>query len=344
MTKTKMLLSSVTLVALLAACGNNDEGQTNVNADPANNITNENTNVTTEENDNDLTTEDPDEVSAEEVDYSGDGGYFYRTANGDTTVYMLGTIHVGHEDFYPLAPEIEDAFEASDVVLPEIDLSSVEQDDAAFMNMGMFEDDTTLQDVLSEDAYEELVTIVESQGLSSEMINQFQPWIIESMLLEILMMDSELSAFEGVDMHFLQRALDDEKEIRELESVEEQFAMMSSFSMETQVQTLEEMIETFDEQSSGLDELALAWINGNDEEYRNEMIDTLEESFDNVDEEYRTAINDERNIDMANSIDEILQEDSGQTYFVIVGAAHFLLDPSIPSELEDKGYEVEELY
>ncbi|WP_279512775.1 TraB/GumN family protein [Aureibacillus halotolerans] len=52
-------------------------------------------------------------------------------------------------------------------------------------------------------------------------------------------------------------------------------------------------------------------------------------------------LNDTRNINMANKLDEILQNDSGQTYFVMVGAAHVVVQPSIPSGLEEKGYEVE---
>ncbi|MFB5265184.1 TraB/GumN family protein [Paenibacillus enshidis] len=51
-----------------------------------------------------------------------------------------------------------------------------------------------------------------------------------------------------------------------------------------------------------------------------------------------------RKIDMANKLDEFFQNDGGQTYFVMVGSAHVVIDPSVPGELEKKGYKIERIY
>lgn len=93
-----------------------------------------------------------------------------------------------------------------------------------------------------------------------------------------------------------------------------------------------------------VDELSYHWIHGNEESSEEQLVTMLSDGLNGADEEYSNALNDERNIDMAHSIDELLQQNSGQTYMVIVGSAHLVVEPTISSELEKKGYEVEKVY
>ena len=55
----------------------------------------------------------------------GNGGFLWKAVNGDTEVYLQGTIHLGTENFYPLNKQSEEAYEQADVVLPEIDLTDL---------------------------------------------------------------------------------------------------------------------------------------------------------------------------------------------------------------------------
>ncbi len=110
--------------------------------------------------------------------------------------------------------------------------------------------------------------------------------------------------------------------------------------MDTQVQNLEDYIKTYEEQVDWLNELGYNWVHGNS----NSLVNQLSDNFDTANEEYRQEMNDTRNINMTNKLDEILQKDSGQTYFGIVGSMHVVIEPSIPRELEEKGYDVERVY
>lgn len=68
----------------------------------------------------------------------------------------------------------------------------------------------------------------------------------------------------------------------------------------------------------------------------------VEEEESNPDAEaYMTALNDDRNYNMAEQIQEFLESGEEQTYFVIVGALHLTLEPHIGSILEKQGFEVE---
>ncbi|TDL33132.1 TraB/GumN family protein [Jeotgalibacillus sp. S-D1] len=280
------------------------------------------------------------EASGTGLDYEGEGGFLWKVVHGETTIYVQGTIHLGHEDFYPLVPEIEEAYESSDVVLPEINMFEAEVNEEEINDMALFEDDTNLQDVLSEESYTKLSDIFEENDMMLEDYDDFQPWFIGTLLGELSNEQSELAPEYGVDLYFLQRSLEDNKEIVELESIEMQYDVLSGNSMETQVQMLEHTVEAFEDIDNSLNQLGYSWIHNDTDAF----VDQLSEGLGSYGVEYQQQLNDNRNVNMANKLDEILQMDDGQTYFVIIGSAHVVIDPSVPSELEEKGYEVERIH
>ncbi|AXF56547.1 hypothetical protein DT065_11275 [Salicibibacter kimchii] len=74
--------------------------------------------------------------------------------------------------------------------------------------------------------------------------------------------------------------------------------------------------------------------------WRDGDVDAMAEPTDDYPDEYMKELNDVRNFDMAEQIEDILENDSGQTYFVFVGTLHMTEEPSIVSILEDEGLDV----
>ncbi|MCG5103340.1 TraB/GumN family protein [Oceanobacillus alkalisoli] len=272
-----------------------------------------------------------------------DGGFLWKVENEDTTVYLQGTIHVGNEDFFPLNEQIEDAYEESDVVLPEINLNELDvmESQSLMMDLAMYEEGQTLADDLTEDTFVALEEILKENDMGIEMVQQFKPWFMEMLLMQFALEESEYSPEYAVDQYFLDRADEDEKEIRELETYEDQLMVLSGFSEELQLEMLEDAILNYDEMVEDLDEITAYWLNGATDELSASGED--EESIEGY-EEYMEEMNTNRNIGMADTILEILTEDSGQTYFVFVGAMHMVEDPSIVSLIEEDGYKVEHIY
>ncbi|WP_246025950.1 TraB/GumN family protein [Peribacillus cavernae] len=323
MSKFTSLIYSLLIMVLLIGCASN-------NSSP---LENEELNQQTD------TEEKANETA---LDYDGDGGFLWKVVNGETTAYVLGSVHLGHEDYYPLVTEIEEAYESSDVILPEINMFEVDITKEEINEMALFDDGTTLDEVLSEESYAKLSDIFETHRMNVEDFKQYQPWFVESLLTEFVAEESDLSSEYGVDLYFLQRALEDDKEIIELETIEGQYEMLTGFSMDTQVETLEDYIGAYEDQADWLNRLGYNWVHGNSN--RDSLVNQLSDSFEGVDEEYQQELNDNRNINMANKLDEILQSDNGQTYFAIIGSLHTVIDPSVLSELEEKGYDVERIY
>lgn len=189
--------------------------------------------------------------------------------------------------------------------------------------LALYNDNKTLDKVLSEKSYATLSDIFDAYGIALESFNDYQPWYIENLLLEVITTESDLTEECGVD----------------LENAKMQYGLLNGFDMEAQVQSLEGYVNTFENQAYKLNQLGYDWVNGNIEGFESSL-DGIEDSK----QEFQQELNDNRNIEMADKLDEILQEDSGQTYFVIVGTAHVVIEPSIPTKLEEKGYEVERVY
>ena len=51
---------------------------------------------------------------------------FWKVSSADNVAYLLGSIHLGSKDMYPLAKEIEDAFERSAALIVEVDINHVD--------------------------------------------------------------------------------------------------------------------------------------------------------------------------------------------------------------------------
>ncbi|SHG19406.1 TraB/GumN family protein [Ornithinibacillus halophilus] len=272
----------------------------------------------------------------------GPGGFLWKVENGDTTVYLQGTIHMATEDLFPLNKAIEQAYVDSDVVVPEIDLTNINPLalQGLTMELATFSDGTTLRDHLSSELYTELDTVMQEFNMPLQMMENLQPWFIAQTIQQLMIQQLGYSA--GVDEYFLAKADEDNKEIIALETPEEQLGLFANTTMDYQVQMLEESLVDIDEFDAQMKEMLHLYKEGNAEE----LLDSLTvEGVEMTEDEalFMEALNDNRNYGMAESIVEFLEEDNGDTYFVIVGSLHFLLEPHIISILEDEGYEVEKV-
>ena len=274
---------------------------------------------------------------------NGKGGYLWRVENDDTTVYLQGTIHIGTKDFYPLNHLIEEAYESADVVVPEIDITEVDimsSLGATFVH-GIYSDGTTVKDHISPEVYEKLTFVLEKYDLPIDLVGFFKPWMLEAVVTQMVAL--ELDFFHGIDMYFLERAKEDGKEIIELESVNNQYSILAGTSHEFQERQLKATLDSLEDFESSMLEVFALFLEGDPDQLHDSLFPD-ESEMDIEYQAYMKALNDDRNIKMAEKIIEFLEDGSGKTYFVIVGAAHLIKDPHIRMFLEDAGYAVEHIY
>lgn len=263
-------------------------------------------------------------------------GFMWEVQNNGNTVYLVGSMHIADDSFYPLRPEFEQAFAEADYLGVEIDLSKAadEEQQNMIMKLGMYQDGTTLKDHVSKETYAKVGDILEQNGMKRDALDAFKPWVVETTISSLKSVMAGYEATEGIDLYFIQKALEGKIPIVELESYESQLSMFDQFSKELQEKNLNAALDNFDVLDDGVDQMADMWKKG-DEKALLELTNSMA-----GDAEYNKAMLIDRNIGMADKIDGYLKSDKKAEYFIVVGAAHYLGEHGVIKLLEDKGYTV----
>lgn len=272
---------------------------------------------------------------------TGSTGFLWKVENNGNTVYLLGSIHVANDKMYPLRPEIEAAYEASQYLGVEIDLTKMDQTkmQQLLLEKGTYKDGTTLKEHVSADTYSKVVELLKANGLPVNTFDTFKPWVVTQSISGLQIQASGLQADIGIDMYFTQKSNKHNKPIIELETAESQLNMFDQFSAELQekllIDTLDALKQTDNKAATdSFKALTDMWTQG-DDEFLTAMTQAVAE-----DPEYYKALLSDRNIHMVKQIREYLNNDKKSTYFVVVGALHMLGDDGIVTQLQKEGFNV----
>lgn len=268
------------------------------------------------------------------------GTFLWKLTSDTNTVYLLGSIHVARKDFYPLAPEIEQAFAESKVVAVEVDVRKI--DPAAmqltFAAKGMYQGGETLGDNVSKETLKAFRDYCRKKNLPPEALEMFRPWalgITVSMLeLQALGYTPEL----GIDMHFLKKS--DDKTVIELESADAQIELLSGFGKKLEEAFLAQSLAGLDDLKPTIDKAAKAWKTGDVKTMQEEMIDKPLRETPEAKPVFDKLFG-QRNEKMAEKIEAFAKKD--EPHFVIVGAGHLIGEKGIVKMLEEKGYKLEQV-
>lgn len=259
--------------------------------------------------------------------------FLWEVRSDGATVYLFGSIHYMRPEMYPLADPIEEAFAKADKLVMEIDTSkNKEEQQALTLKYALYPAGDSLRNHLEPETLRALQAKLDEYGLNQPGIYQCRPWFLASLLAMVEMELNGYSSEEGVDAYFLRRASG--KEVLELETFEEQLQLLASFDDLMLVETLAELDRLEEDVAETVD----AWSRGDVEAL--EAI-TYEDLDDPKYAEYYERFFYARQRNMAAKIDGYLK--AGGTYFVVVGAAHFVGPHGVPALLEDRGYAVRQL-
>jgi uncharacterized protein YbaP (TraB family) len=266
----------------------------------------------------------------------------WEVRDGDATVYLFGTIHVGAADFYPLPEFVEAAFRNSDTLAVEADPNNAQAASNALM-MAMYVPPDSIENHLEPALLKGVEDISALYGLPFQHLRQMKPYLL---MFTLTMLEYTRLGYDpkyGLDTHFSQRALREGKSIVELESMNQQMRMLDSLSPQLQSAMLQ---VTVDEILNGhvtvvSNDMMSAWRSGNIEKLIDVMTEEERKLAPPLAKEFRKRFLTERNVAMARRIDGMLK--SGQRVFIAVGALHMVGEGSIPMILRDKGYTVRPL-
>lgn len=247
-------------------------------------------------------------------------------APGGKTSYLFGTMHSDDRRVTDFPPSVMKALLDSDVFLMEL---QPPQDPSVYLMK-----EGRLDHMLTEQEFVEVIKLADFHSMHTDIATTMKPWLL-AVIFDLPKPQTPYSQ----DAMLMSLAHGKSKTVRALESVEEHFGVLDSFSIEDQLVMLRAVLKRSPQQRErNFEELVKTYLSGD--------LDRIIEvnartSGDMLPEELWARILkkllDERNVRMAERI--VLQANENSV-FVAVGAAHLPGDGGLLARLRSAGYQV----
>src|SRR3954464_1322173 len=254
------------------------------------------------------------------------------------TIYLVGSIHMMSESFYPLNPALEAAFKDADLLVEEVDLAEMldPTTQLAILSRGMLPSTQSLDKLLSPATMALVKKAAGDVGSAGGPLMRFKPWMLAIALQGMELAKAGFDPALGLDQHFYEQAKEGGKTVQGLETIEYQISRFDEMTLEQQDRMLAETLKELATETATVGKLGDAWKSGD--------VATLE----------RIALADvksdpamyqrllvERNKNWMPQIEALFAR-RGRA-LVVVGAAHLIGPDGLIAMLRAKGYTVEQL-
>lgn len=267
--------------------------------------------------------------------------FLWEVDSEDDPTYLLGAVHLGVADLFPLDPKIEKAYEKSSFLVVEANILDVDEEElvsllnSCAVNPGY----QSVERYISPDEYALLLEALAELNLNIEQVSFYRPWFLGNLITVARLLKTGFNPNFGIDLYFLQKA-SGEKDILELETVEFQYMLFSDLSPEQERLFLRDALTTTSEEEieEYTSQLFQAWKTGD-----TVLMEKLLLSYQGIDAAYYglyERIFLQRNREMAVKIEEYMQKG---TCFVVVGAGHLVGEEGIVELLRKRGYTIRQL-
>lgn len=255
----------------------------------------------------------------------------------DTTLHILGTVHLLRPDLEWRTPEIGAAIAAADTVVFEADTTSADAGRELmkfFSTQGMFTDGTQLTSLLTEAETAVLTEALTQVGLPLEAVQPMRPWYA-ALNLSVMQMTAEgFDPASGVEMKIEAEAKGHGAAFDYLETVDQQLGEFARLDNCAQVEFLMMTAASLDEGVEVLDLLVSEWADGDAA-----GLGALMASPDSFGSQAAyEALLTNRNARWVPLIAGKLEEPG--TQLIAVGAGHLVGEDSVIAMLRAEGYEV----
>ena len=251
---------------------------------------------------------------------------------GYATSYLLGTAHVSDERVVSLTPEIQQAFDQSDIFVSEITMNIGVAGE--LLRYAFLPNNETLAMHLTDEQLQDLDRLIRQERpdlLASYL--RMQP-VFLAISLSVPVEENPLALVLDAKLQYL--AVKQKKQIRALESPTEQIEALFSLSFDQEVQMLVDTVSEFDTIEPLLNELLdryvardLKGVASLSREYAGD---------DPVLKAFMKTLIDDRNLRMLQRLKPLLNQGK---VFAAVGAAHLPGELGLLNLLQQQGYDIQ---
>lgn len=250
------------------------------------------------------------------------------------TLYLGGSIHALRSTDYPLPAAFNRAFDASSRIVFEVDEKALRGTTTSLGKAGKYPKGDSLKNHVDPRTYDYVRRVFALMNVPEQQFASYRPWMLVLMLQSQSM--GQYSSSLGVDQFLLNRAKANKKPVLGLETMREHAEVYSGLS-DRQAETL--LLFTFLPGEDGRADTP-PWMNA----WRRGDADAIARGMYQAYREFPSfarRLLDERNRRWMPKIERFLK--SGDTYFVVVGAAHLGGPAGVLTMLRQRGYQVTQL-
>ena len=255
--------------------------------------------------------------------------------DADSTVYLLGTMHMVKPGTHWRSEKLDAALKSSDQFWMEADLEAnpaIVQTYA--LNFGM-DSRNSLASSIGEENFAKFKALAEAHHIPTRDLHQMRPWLASMVLSQAVMKDIGYDPELGVDRTLQKEAIASGKAIRPFETASQQIGFLADLPDAVGAKMLVETLEQVDDGAKLLGEMETAWLSGDVKKLQGivnvRMRKDAPELYD--------ALLVQRNTNWVQQIDTLMK--GSGTQFIAVGTGHLLGEDSVQAKLGKLGYKVE---
>ena len=262
----------------------------------------------------------------------------WKVSRAGKSLYLGGTCHYLRAADMPLPPEFDTAFADSKTIYFESNIAKLQlpETQAALASQAMYTDGTTLDTVLSPEAWKATTAWCAKNHLPAAQLKSLKPWMLMMTITSLELQRYGFTA-EGVDVQMQAKGAAAGKRFGELESVEQQIEFITHLGEGTESALIVATFADIGRLQKILSEMVAAWRTGDLAQIDKLMSDEMRTKFPSV----YSALIVRRNKAWLPKIEALLATEPRE--FVLVGAAHLAGKDGLIEALKKKGCTVEQV-
>ncbi|WP_066719377.1 TraB/GumN family protein [Sphingomonas pituitosa] len=259
----------------------------------------------------------------------------WAVRDGDTTVYLFGTVHMLRPDLRWFDGPVRTAFDASDTLVLELVMPPEAETQALLDRLGRTPGDPTVA-ALPPAEHAKLEDALRGAGLAPQALDRDEPWLAALTLSLLPLQKLGYDDTNGAEQVLQSAAHKAGKRVAGLETAAQQFGYFDHLSAAAQGRLLGDTLNGLPETGATIDAAVAAWSKGDADALARLLNADLAGN-----PELRDALLLHRNRAWADWIRARMQAPG--TVFVAVGAGHLAGDASVLALLSAVGLKVERL-
>ncbi len=273
-------------------------------------------------------------------------GNLFRATKDDSTVTVVGTLHLPDARHSVMVDDVRPAIENADLLILEASSEAqaeIQRMTATNPDLFFLTDGPTLIDLLSEDEWDRLKEILAPYGIPGFMAAKFKPWFLGmTIAVPPCAMQDIQQGEKGLDLLLENVARENNVPIAELDDLDALMDLLAGDPLDKQIDGLRMMLSMKMENDAELTTMVERYFQGKAREAVEFSRLTLEDKNVPVElfDEMMQGILEDRNIAWEPKIVELVD---GKNAVLAVGAAHLSGETGVLRALERAGYSIERL-